>query len=97
LCEALESTREDLAITAFERLFRERPAAGDPIRRRRSSNSLFNLSKLSVWWLRLGISIERIKPDARSRTPPRAHASDLEEGGNPATGHELPATTSAFR
>ena len=27
-----------------------------------SGNSLFNLSKLSVWWLRLGISIERIKP-----------------------------------
>jgi hypothetical protein len=24
LCEALESTREDLAVTAFERLFRER-------------------------------------------------------------------------
>ena len=24
--------------------------------------SLFNLSKLSVWWLRLGIAIERIKP-----------------------------------
>jgi len=23
---------------------------------------LFNLSKLSVWWLRLGIAIERIKP-----------------------------------
>jgi transposase InsO family protein len=23
---------------------------------------LFNLSKLSVWWLRLGIQIERIKP-----------------------------------
>ncbi|HUP03099.1 MAG TPA: integrase core domain-containing protein, partial [Bryobacteraceae bacterium] len=27
-----------------------------------SPNGLFNLSKLSVWWLRLGISIERIKP-----------------------------------
>jgi hypothetical protein len=27
-----------------------------------SPNSLFNLSKLSVWWLRLGIGIERIKP-----------------------------------
>jgi hypothetical protein len=27
-----------------------------------SPNSLFNLSKLSVWWLRLGIAIERIKP-----------------------------------
>ena len=66
LCEAIESTREDLAITAFERLFRERglPQAfrsdnGVPFA---SPNSLFNLSKLSVWWLRLGISIERIKP-----------------------------------
>jgi hypothetical protein len=27
-----------------------------------SPNALFNLSKLSVWWLRLGIAIERIKP-----------------------------------
>jgi len=27
-----------------------------------SPNSLFNLSKLSVWWLRLGIFIERIRP-----------------------------------
>ena len=66
LCEALESTREQLAITAFERLFRERglPQAirsdnGVPFA---SGNSLFGLSRLSVWWLRLGISIERIKP-----------------------------------
>jgi transposase InsO family protein len=66
LCEALESTREELAVTAFERLFRERglPQAirsdnGVPFA---SANSLFGLSKLSVWWLRLGISIERIKP-----------------------------------
>lgn len=27
-----------------------------------SPNGLYNLSKLSVWWLRLGIGIERIKP-----------------------------------
>jgi putative transposase len=27
-----------------------------------AANSLFNLSKLSVWWLRLGIDIERIQP-----------------------------------
>jgi transposase InsO family protein len=66
LCEALESTREDLAITAFEQLFRRRglPAAirsdnGVPFA---SPNALFNLSKLAVWWLRLGIAIERIKP-----------------------------------
>ena len=66
LCEALESTREDLAFTAFERLFRERglPAAirsdnGVPFA---SANALFNLSRLAIWWLRLGIAIERIKP-----------------------------------
>ena len=27
-----------------------------------SLNGLYNLSRLSVWWLRLGIAIERIKP-----------------------------------
>jgi hypothetical protein len=27
-----------------------------------SPDALFNLSKLAVWWLRLGIAIERIKP-----------------------------------
>lgn len=66
LCEAMESNREEPAFTAFERLFRERglPLAirsdnGVPFA---SPNGLFNLSKLSVWWLRLGISIERIKP-----------------------------------
>jgi len=66
LCEALDSTREDTAMTAFEQLFLERglPAAirsdnGVPFA---SPNALFNLSKLSVWWLRLGIAIERIKP-----------------------------------
>lgn len=66
LCEALESTREDLTITAFQQLFQERglPRAirsdnGVPFA---SPNALFNLSKLSVWWLRLGIAIERIKP-----------------------------------
>jgi transposase InsO family protein len=66
LCEALESTREVTASEAFEHLFRERglPRAirsdnGVPFA---SPNGLFNLSKLSVWWLRLGIDIERIKP-----------------------------------
>lgn len=66
LCEALESTRESAAIQAFEQLFAERgvPQAirsdnGVPFA---SPNALFNLSKLSVWWLRLGIAIERIQP-----------------------------------
>jgi len=66
LCEAMESNAEMPAFTAFERLFKERglPRAirsdnGVPFA---SPNGLFNLSKLSVWWLRLGISIERIRP-----------------------------------
>lgn len=66
LCEALETTQEKPAITAFEQLFIERglPLAirsdnGVPFA---SPNGLFNLSRLAVWWLRLGIDIERIKP-----------------------------------
>ena len=55
-----------LAFTAFERLFSEyglpdaiRSDNGVPFA---SPNGLFNLSKLSVWFLRLGIAIERIQP-----------------------------------
>ena len=66
LCEAMESNQEQFAFTAFERLFKERglPLAirsdnGVPFA---SPNGLFNLSRLSVWWLRLGIRIERIRP-----------------------------------
>ena len=66
MCEALDSVREHTAITAFQQLFLERglPTAirsdnGVPFA---SPNALFNLSKLSVWWLRLGIAIERIQP-----------------------------------
>lgn len=66
LCEAMESVKEVPAFTAYERLFKERglPAAirsdnGVPFA---APNGLFNLSKLAVWWLRLGISIERIRP-----------------------------------
>jgi len=66
MCEALQSTREDTAFTAFQRLFEDRglPEAirtdnGLPFA---SPNGLYGLSKLSVWWLRLGIALERIKP-----------------------------------
>ncbi|MFZ0468814.1 MAG: IS481 family transposase [Thiogranum sp.] len=65
-CEGLESTREAGAFPVFERTFREfgLPAAirtdnGVPFS---SPHALFGLSRLSVWWLRLGIAIERIKP-----------------------------------
>jgi len=65
-CESLESTKEVFAFTIFERVFKEfglpkaiRTDNGIPFS---SANALFGLSKLSVWWLRLGIAIERIKP-----------------------------------
>lgn len=65
-CESLESTKEKFAFTTFERVFKEyglpdaiRSDNGVPFC---SANALFGLSKLSVWWLRLGIAIERIKP-----------------------------------
>jgi putative transposase len=65
-CEALLTTKECYAFSVFERVFKDfgmpkaiRTDNGIPFA---SPNSLFGLSKLSVWWLRLGIDIERIKP-----------------------------------
>ncbi len=65
-CESLQSTKETGAFPVFERVFKEYglPAAirtdnGVPFA---SPHALFGLSRLSVWWLRLGIHIERIKP-----------------------------------
>ena len=65
-CEALHTTKEAYAFSVFEGVFKEfglpraiRTDNGVPFA---SPNALFGLSRLSVWWLRLGIEIERIKP-----------------------------------
>src|SRR4030095_7379147 len=65
-CDALATTKEKYAFTVFERAFKDfglpkaiRTDNGVPFA---SAWALFGLSKLSVWWLRLGIKIERIKP-----------------------------------
>ena len=65
-CEGLSSTRSVFAFSVFESAFKEfglpgaiRTDNGTPFA---SGNALFGLSKLSVWWLRLGIQIQRIKP-----------------------------------
>lgn len=65
-CEALSSTREEFAFAVFTRVFQEyglpqaiRTDNGVPFS---SGNSLYGLTKLSVWWLRLGIGIERTQP-----------------------------------
>jgi putative transposase len=65
-CEGLASTKSDFAFAVFERTFKDfglpnaiRTDNGTPFA---APNALFGLSRLSVWWLRLGINIERIKP-----------------------------------
>lgn len=65
-CEALSTTKERYAFTVFERAFQEfglpeaiRTDNGVPFA---SAHALYGLSKLGVWWLRLGITLERIAP-----------------------------------
>jgi putative transposase len=65
-CEALLTTQERFAFTVFERAFQEfglpqaiRTDNGVPFA---SAHALYGLSRLAVWWLRLGIQIERIQP-----------------------------------
>jgi putative transposase len=65
-CEALSNTQERYAFGVFERAFQEyglptaiRTDNGVPFA---SAHALYGLSKLAVWWLRLGIGLERITP-----------------------------------
>lgn len=95
LCEAMESVKEKPAFAAYEALFKERglPSAirsdnGVPFA---APNGLFNLSKLAVWWLRLGISIERIKPGnpQQNGRHERMHRTLKQETTRPAAGNFL--------
>ena len=65
-CEALDSTAQKPCFTVFEEAFEEHglPTAirsdnGTPFA---SGNSTWNMTQLSVWWVRLGIKLERIEP-----------------------------------
>jgi len=64
-CEAMDGTQSASAQQSFEWIFREyglptriRTDNGTPF----SSRSVQGLSTLSVWWMRLGIQLERIEP-----------------------------------
>lgn len=90
-CEGLNSTRSDFAFAVFERAFKDfglprtiRTDNGVPFA---SPNALFGLSKLSLWWLRLGINIERIKPGCPQQNArhERIHLTLKKEATRPAS------------
>jgi len=95
-CEALSSTKALYAFSVFERVFKDfglpkaiRTDNGAPFA---SGNSLFGLSKLSVWWLRLGIQLERIKPahPEQNGRHERMHLTLKKEATKPASKNFIP-------
>ena len=94
-CEALSTTQEKFAFTVFERTFKEfglprgiRTDNGVPFA---SAHALYGLSKLAVWWLRLGIQIERIKPGhpQQNGRHERMHLTLKQAATKPAAGNVL--------
>jgi putative transposase len=94
-CEALGSTQSQYAFSVFERVFKDfglpkaiRTDNGVPFA---SPNSLFGLSRLSVWWLRLGIQIERIRPahPEQNGRHERMHLTLKKEATKPAANNML--------
>jgi putative transposase len=94
-CDALSTTQEQFAFTAFERTFKEfglpqaiRTDNGLPFA---SPMALYRLSKLSVWWLRLGIRIERIQPGhpQQNGRHERMHLTLKQEATKPAASNVL--------
>lgn len=90
-CEGQDSTKEKYAFTVFERAFKEfglpsaiRTDNGVPFS---SPHALFGLSRLSVWWLSLGINIERIKPGnpQQNGRHERMHLTLKQEATKPAS------------
>jgi putative transposase len=94
-CEALSTTQEKFAFTVFERTFKEfglpqtiRTDNGVPFA---SAHALYGLSKLAVWWLRLGIHLERIAPGQPQQNGrhERMHLTLKKEATKPAAANFL--------
>lgn len=93
-CDALDSTRTDGAIASFEHAFRTyglpkviRSDNGSPF----ASTGLGGFSRLSVWWMRLGIIPERIEPGhpEQNGQHERMHRTLKEDTTRPAAANEL--------
>ena len=94
-CDALSTTREAYAFAVFERAFKDfglpdamRTDNGVPFA---SPFALYGLSKVAVWWLRLGIRIERIKPGhpEQNGRHERMHLTLKQEATKPAAANVL--------
>src|SRR3984893_5478173 len=94
-CEALSTTQEQFAFTVFERTFKEfglpqgtRLDSGRPFA---SAKAIYGLSKLSVWWPRLGLQIERITPGQPQQNGrhERMHLTLKKEATKPAAANVL--------
>ena len=94
-CEALSNTQERYAFGVFERAFQDfglpagiRTDNGVPFA---SAHALYGLSKLAVWWLRLGIRLERITPGhpEQNGRHERMHLTLKTEATRPASSNVL--------
>jgi putative transposase len=94
-CEALSGTSVNPCYAVFEQAFKEyglpvgmRSDNGVPFA---SGNSLWGMTKLSVWWIRLGIKIERIKPGnpQQNGRHERMHRTLKLEAANPPSSNML--------
>ena len=94
-CDALLTTQAAFAFTVFERAFKD---FGLPLAMRTDNgvpfaapNGLYRLSKLAVWWLRLGIRLERIAPGhpQQNGRHERMHLTLKREATKPASANVL--------
>jgi len=94
-CDALSTTHATFAFTVFDRAFKDfglplaiRTDNGVPFA---APTGLYRLSKLAVWWLRLGIELERTKPGhpEQNGRHERMHLTLKREATKPAAANVL--------